>query len=232
MSRNGARRNGGVRGQDLTTLERQVERGSLFTHTVVSRNSDQIHEIESFLYGVIDVLIAKGLLTREEIVDSVETLRRQMVEDSQSVGPGIALRVDEDGAEQDNFVPVDCSERIHICKAVCCRLHFALTAEEIESGKVKWDLGAPYYIRQDEAGCCQHLDPESRGCSVYKDRPGVCRKYSCANDARIWKDFDKMILNEEWIDENLHPSKPRLVTARMLPDLTTTSGAGDDDGAT
>jgi hypothetical protein len=34
---------------------------------------------------------------------------------------------------------------------------------------------------------------------------------------RIWKDFDKMILNEEWIEENLRASKPRLVTVQMLP---------------
>ena len=37
----------------------------------------------------------------------------------------------------------------------------------------------------------------------YENRPSVCKKYSCANDKRIWKDFEKMEIDREWIDENL-----------------------------
>jgi hypothetical protein len=35
---------------------------------------------------------------------------------------------------------------------------------------------------------------------VYHKRPGVCRSYSCAHDERIWKDFDNMVLNHEYLD--------------------------------
>lgn len=203
--------------QDLARLERQIERGSLFTHTIVSRNANRIHETESFLYGVIDVLIEKGMLTQDEVLQGAAKVRQEMEEKGQTIGPGIALRIEGDGTKQDDFGLVNCSERLHICKAVCCRLHFALTADEVESGKIKWDLGEPYYIRHEPTGCCHHLDPCSKGCSVYENRPGVCRQYSCAQDERIWKDFEKMILNEEWIKENLHASKPRLITAQMLP---------------
>jgi len=205
------------REQDLARLERQVERGSLFTHTVVSQNADRIHEAESFLFGLIDVLIERGALTQDEVLQAAGKVRQQMEENGQTVGPGIALRIEGDGAKRDDFVPVNCSERLHICKAVCCRLHFALTAEEVESGRIKWDLGEPYYIRHESTGCCHHLDPNDRVCTVYENRPSVCRQYSCAGDERIWKDFDKMILNEEWIEENLRASKPRLVTVQMLP---------------
>jgi len=59
--------------------------------------------------------------------------------------PDIALRVDEVGKKEDSFVPVNCDERRHICKAVCCGLDFALCVEEVESGKIKWDFGRPYY---------------------------------------------------------------------------------------
>lgn len=34
------------REQDLARLERPVERGTLFTHTIVSQNADRIHEVE------------------------------------------------------------------------------------------------------------------------------------------------------------------------------------------
>jgi hypothetical protein len=35
---------------------------------------------------------------------------------------------------------------------------------------------------------------------VYEDRPQVCRAYTCAGDERIWKDFDNMVLNEEFLN--------------------------------
>ena len=51
--------------------------------------------------------------------------------------------------------------------------------------------------------------------NVYTDRPGVCRRYSCANDTRIWKDFDNMVLNEDWIRGNL--SARGHIAIRSLP---------------
>lgn len=130
-------------------------------------------------------------------------------------GPGVALRVDGD-EEGDDFVPANCAERIHVCKAVCCRLSFALSAGEVEAGKVRWDLGRPYYIRQESEGYCTHNDQNGRSCGIYHDRPAVCRRYSCARDGRISKDFDEMELNEEWIAENLGESRPRLARAMMI----------------
>ena len=202
--------------QALAQLERQVERGSLFTHTIVSRNADQIHEAEYFLYGVIDILLEKGIATHDEVLQSAGKVRREMEEKGQTIGPGIALRIEGDGNKTDDFVPVNCSERLPVCKAVCCKLHFALTAEEVEAGQTKWDLGAPYFIRQESTGYCHHLDSNEKGCSIYHNRPGVCRQYSCALDKRIWKDFEKMILNEEWIHENLGGSRPRLAQVLMI----------------
>ncbi len=198
-------------------LEHQVERGSLFTHTVVSRNADRIHEAESFLYGLIDTLIEKGMITQDEVAQATGKVRQEMEEKGQTIGPGIALRVDGSDDRKVNFVQVNCAERYHICKAVCCKLHFALTVEEVESGKIKWDLGEPYYIRQESKGCCHHLNQNTNQCSIYEDRPGICRSYSCANDERIWKDFENMVLNEEWISEHLGKSRFRLMTMQMLP---------------
>jgi hypothetical protein len=38
------------------------------------------------------------------------------------------------GVPADVFVPVNCAERMHVCQAICCRLHFALSAVEVEAG--------------------------------------------------------------------------------------------------
>jgi Fe-S-cluster containining protein len=48
-------------------------------------------------------------------------------------------------------------------------------------------------------------------CSLYESRPSVCKKYSCANDARIWTDFERMILNDKWLEENLGKEKLSLM---------------------
>jgi Fe-S-cluster containining protein len=111
--------------------------------------------------------------------------------------------VDRSEEVQQAEVKVNCGERMPICHSICCKLDFPLTAEEIESGKVRWDLGRPYHIRHGEDGHCVHRNQESGFCGVYEDRPGICRTYSCAGDARIWKDFEKMELNAEWLEEHL-----------------------------
>jgi Fe-S-cluster containining protein len=90
-----------------------------------------------------------------------------------------------------------------VCKAVCCKLKFALSSEEVDAGIAKWDIGHPYIIRQDSSGYCCHNDAATGGCTIYENRPMLCRRYSCRYDTRIWKDFDNMVLNDEWIDSHV-----------------------------
>jgi Fe-S-cluster containining protein len=128
---------------------------------------------------------------------------------------------DGQGAEQRKAVTeveVDCDARMPICKAACCSLPFPLSADEVEAGKVKWDLGHPYVIRHSEAGYCVHNDRSTGGCDVYDHRPGVCRGYSCAEDDRIWLDFENMVPNEEFLRNRRRPDfqfKP--ATAEAVP---------------
>ncbi|MGH9023439.1 MAG: YkgJ family cysteine cluster protein [Acidimicrobiia bacterium] len=129
--------------------------------------------------------------------------------------PGIAFRVEPEN-HQEVVVEVDCEKRMPICHAVCCKLNFALTPPEVEEGGVKWDLGFPYLIRHEENGYCTHCDTGSGRCGVYADRPGVCRRYSCANDQRIWSDFEAMELNEDWIRSHLG-NQSRIFVRTSLP---------------
>lgn len=88
--------------------------------------------------------------------------------------------------------------------------------------ELKWDLGRPYYIRHESDGLCTHSERGTGKCGVHKDRPVFCRNYSCANDKRIWKDFEKMELNHEWIDQNVNPTQPRalrVLAGNALPPM-------------
>src|SRR5262245_3163987 len=204
-----------MNGDDLDRLGRQVERGSLFTHTALGRGFVRLRELESFVYGLIDVLLARDVVSKEEIAGAVESVRRQLDAAGEIPEPGVALRVD-DGPPAQPPVLVDCAARMHVCHTVCCKLDVVLSAGEVEEGKVKWDLGRPYLLRHESDGLCTHNDRRSGGCGVYGDRPLPCRRYTCANDGRIWKDFEKMELNDEWLAENLAESRPRLRHAMLV----------------
>lgn len=199
----------------IDQVEHQVERGSLFTHSALSETAERVSETEMFLYGLIDVLIENKMLDQEALGRAAAAVRGELDERGETVSPGVALRVEADEPAS-AFVPVNCAERLPVCHAVCCRLSFALSAKEIESGTLKWDLGRPYQIRHNAAGTCVHNDQQTNGCNVYADRPSVCREYSCANDERIWSDFEAMELNTAWIEENLGETGPRLAHATMV----------------
>jgi Fe-S-cluster containining protein len=192
--------------------ERQGEQ-SRFTHSALGRSAERLAEVESLAHGLIDLLIEKGIVTPEEVASALEDAGREAGGPGDAPEPGVALRMDAPGEQP--TVDVDCGARMHICHAVCCRLDFALSPAEVESGKIKWDLGRPYFIRHNPDGFCTHNDRSTGWCGIHADRPAVCRGYSCANDGRIWKDFARMELNVEWLAENLSTKHPRLVAAMM-----------------
>ncbi len=185
-------------------LEKQMVKGQLNIHSTLSRMSEKINELEAFVFGINDALIEKNMLQSRYLFKKIESVKKEMMDSGEKMHAGIALRVDN---EQVGNAEVNCSERIHVCKAICCKLSFPLSAIEVEKGIVKWDLGRPYYVRQTGSGFCCHKG-ESGNCSVYENRPVVCKTYSCKGDERIWKDFENMIINKEWINENLDEGFP------------------------
>jgi Fe-S-cluster containining protein len=195
-------------------LGRQVERCNLFVHTVLAEQALRANENEAMLNGLVDYLIGRGLVRSDELLQAVESARAEAAEAGELATVGVAIRIDGDEASTPPVL-VDCEKRLPICKAVCCRLRFALSAEEIESRTMKWDLGRPYFNRRDSGGYCHQIDGATLGCGVYEDRPCVCRRYSCAHDERIWKDFDGMELNQEWIDANLGEDGPTPIDILM-----------------
>ena len=214
--------NGHVSTAEFAELHRQVERGSLFTQATLQRGFERLSEAERLITTLTMALIAKGVVSGDELGVSVEEDDPDVIEldqdgrpvDDTAMGggfqmankmnwPSIAIRVDPEDTADKAPVLVDCAARMHVCHAVCCSLKFPLSGAEIDSGHVKWDIGHPYVIRQRADGGCVHNDPESGHCGVYENRPGVCQRYTCYRDDRIWKDFDNMVLNQEWIDANV-----------------------------
>jgi hypothetical protein len=200
---------------ELAALLRQVERAGLFTHSALGRGHLRQRELESFVYGLIDVLMTRGVIGEEELAAAVQGVREEMDSSAEIPEPGVVLRIDEPEAAVAPPVEVDCAARMHVCHAVCCRLDFALAYDEVESGVLRWDMGRPYIIRHEADGMCVHNDRASGGCGVYADRPTPCSRYSCAGDERIWTDFDAMELNTAWIEENLEGGGPRLLHAML-----------------
>jgi Fe-S-cluster containining protein len=215
----------------LRQLERQIQRGNLFAHTALGQSLARLGETTVFLHALLDVLLAKGAVTADELALAVENVRQELVERGELTGPGTAVRVESPEQAAQSPTPVDCEARMHVCRAVCCKLDFALTIPEIESGAAKWDLGRPYFIRHEESGYCTHNDRETGGCSIYARRPGVCCRYSCADDERIWQDFREMELNVAWLQANLAPEhRLRLVGTFMEDPTPRTLTAGESLG--
>ena len=198
----------------VNELERQVQRGSLFTHTLLTEQAERANTTEALVNGLIDVLIQDGVIEADRLRQAAEAVQDETAEAGNLATVGVAIRIDGDEADEPPAI-VDCAARLPICQAACCRMRFALSAPEIESGPVKWDLGRPYFNRRGPDGYCHQCDSGTHACGVYDERPGVCRRYSCAGDGRIWKDFDAMELNHEWIAANLGGDEPGPVDAYM-----------------
>ena len=215
-------------------LARQVERASLFNHASLDRVASRASGIEAKLAQLVELLREKGIVAGAELgppaAEAPEVPADPEVGEEPAAPPGVpwpTFAFRDGSARPKPAQEVNCAERMHVCHAVCCKLHFALTAGEVDAGKVRFDLGFPYMIRHDSDGYCTHNDRTTGFCGVYGDRPGVCRRYSCANDERIWKDFDKMELNHEWLDANVAET-PRIRLRIDLPLMESTESTESD----
>ncbi len=189
-------------------LREEVANGLLYTHSRANANSSKMLEVASFSYALIELLKERGVISLEELDERKKQVNARLAKKFTETGMGVALTREEHEENGDQkTVEIDCENRLHLCHAACCRLRFALSARDVENGKVKWNLGQPYMIRQGEDGYCHHLNRTTKFCSIYEDRPFVCRAYDCRKDERIWKDFENMEINpdlEEFLKRPFH----------------------------
>lgn len=187
----------------LVTIQPSVRRqevagGLLYCHSRLNANTSKLLESASFLYALVELLTEKGLVGLEELEDKKREVAERLLESFLDKGMGVAMQEDErDKYTFDETVEIDCENRVHLCKAACCRMSFALSQQDVEEGVVKWDLGRPYLIAQDADGYCRHLDRKTSCCTIRDQRPLPCRGYDCRKDKRVWTDFEQMIINPD-----------------------------------
>jgi Fe-S-cluster containining protein len=153
-----------------------------------SRSERELAALRAAFEQLVTVLIAKGQLAEghKQLFDKVGELA------AREVPHKVRLRV-----YVDKFPikgpDIDCASLIHLCRARCCALSVELTQQDLDEGKLVWDVERPYFLRMAQDGYCTHLDRGSGGCCVYAIRPATCRGFDCRGDKSIWSDFDKRI---------------------------------------
>ena len=176
----------------------EVAGGLLYCHSRLNSNTSKLLESASFLYALVELLTDKGLVELGELEEKKREVAARLLESFLDKGMGVAMQEEErDKYTFDETVEIDCASRVHLCKAACCRMSFALSQQDVEEGAIKWDLGRPYLIAQDADGYCRHLDRQTSCCTVRDQRPLPCRGYDCRKDKRVWVDFENRIVNPD-----------------------------------
>ena len=181
------------------SLRREVVDGLFYAHARLSENTKTAVEVGAFLYALIELLTEKGLISIEELDKRVPDVYARLEKKNVDKGLGVLI---QDGPMGDKYAfegeaKIDCENRIHLCRASCCRLPFALSKQDIREGVIHWDLGQPYLIAQTSEGYCTHLEQPSCHCTVRDQRPVPCRAYDCRKNQEIWLDFDNRVINPE-----------------------------------
>jgi len=83
---------------------------------------------------------------------------------------------------------VQCSS----CEAACCRLTVVLLpGDRVPAWLIARDEHGMETLAKGEDGWCAAVDPNTFACTIYEDRPAICRKYamgspSCREERRKW----------------------------------------------
>ncbi len=184
----------------LSKIHKDLSSGLLYTHTRINANTTKTLEAASFLYALIELLNEKGLLTIEELDEQKKQVAERLVKRFVDSGMGLMYQDPEyDKYTFDQEAHVDCESRLNICKAVCCKLPFAMSKQDVEEGIIRWEFGRPYLIAHGDDGYCVHLDRDTYKCTVREHRTVPCRGFDCRDNEkwRVWVDYEKKIINPE-----------------------------------
>jgi hypothetical protein len=179
-------------------LRRELADGLLYIHSRLSENTKSTLEAASFLYALVELLSEQGLISIDKLDERKAEVAQRLAKKNTEKGVGVLLQEPEyDKYTFQGEAKIDCENRVHLCKAACCRLPFALSKQDIREGIVHWDLSQPYIIAQEKDGYCTHLERSCQRCGIREHRPVPCRAYDCRKDNKIWLDFENKIINPE-----------------------------------
>ena len=124
----------------------EIAGGLIYTHGRANSNTAKLLEVSSFAYAAIELLAEKGLIDIEVLDRKKKEIADRLVEKFRQEGIGAAYQDPEhDKYTFESSVEIDCENRIHLCKAACCRLRFALSHQDVEEGIVQWDFCASLF---------------------------------------------------------------------------------------
>ena len=182
--------------------ERQIESreildGFLYSYRQIDTSAIKLYEASAHLYALVELLVAKGVISTDELDQRRKEVQEKLRLSYKEAEIGVRVRRQEvDKYAIPNEVKIDCENRIHLCRGACCSFEYPLTMQDI-SEVIRWSLGRPFMNAHGTDGYCVHWRHDCSKCSIYEQRPAVCREYDCRRDSRVWLDFDKIVINPE-----------------------------------
>lgn len=182
----------------LLKISNDLSYALLYTHTRINDNTKKTLEAASFLYALIELLEEKGIISIEELDERKKQVAERLLQKFTESGIGLMYQEPEyDKYAFEHEACVDCQGRIQICKAICCKLPFALSSQDVDEGIIRWEFGRPYLIGHNSDGYCVHLDKNTYHCAVHQHRPVPCRGFDCKDNEKwkIWLYYENKIVN-------------------------------------
>jgi hypothetical protein len=159
-----------------------------FVHTHANQGRLAEAEVQASIKALVETLVASGALPHPEY----ERRRLRILDGalrSIAESPSVQMAPAVDKYSVGPLPDIDCAALMPLCKARCCTLTVWCSTQDLDERVVQWDYSRPYQIRRREDGYCAHSQPETYRCTIYGQRPAVCRTYDCREDGRIWRDF-------------------------------------------
>ncbi len=179
-------------GEPVTRTD--LERALRFLNNVVTQMRSELLQLGAQVVTLTRKLEERGGVDPAEVMAALPAAVSEVRKNDESSPPlRVELRETLVDKHEIESPPVPCAELMHLCKARCCRLTFALNTEDLDDRALRWDYGKPYWNLRRADGYCVHNQPDTHHCGVYQDRPIPCRIFDCRKDKRIWSDFDQRI---------------------------------------
>jgi len=135
----------------------ELSAGLLYAHSRITFNTRKTLESSSFLYALIELLDEKGILSIAEVDERKKKVAQRLVRKFGESRIGLLYQEpEEDKYSFDKNPDIDCHSCLPTCKAICCKLPFALSRQDVYEGVVRWEFGRPYLIAHDKDGYCVH----------------------------------------------------------------------------
>ena len=96
--------------------------------------------------------------------------------------------------QEDDDMRVDPTVSCSSCDAVCCRLTVVVMPEDrVPRHLVERTAQGLDVMARDEEGWCVAIDHRHMRCSIYEQRPGICRKFAmgsayCRDERETYRD--------------------------------------------